>query len=150
VNPIESCDSPALGSIRKPVLVIGGALDIESRRNAAEAIRPKTALRETRVVPDAGHLANLDNPQAYNALLLGFLEQHAGAPPAEAREPGEPRSWRFTTTVSHAWSGHTLNFVGAHSMVKVLVLYYSSYGHVEQMARAQPKALKGLLTRKSP
>ena len=41
VNPIESCDSPALGSIRKPVLVIGGALDIESRRNAAEAIARK-------------------------------------------------------------------------------------------------------------
>ena len=84
VNPIESCDSPALGSIRKPVLVIGGALDIESRRNAAEAIARKLPFAKQRIVPDAGHLANLDNPQAYNALLLGFLEQHAGAPPAEA------------------------------------------------------------------
>ena len=81
VNATESWDCPALESIRKPTLVITGALDLESRRNAADLIARKLPLAERAVVPDAGHLANLDNPQAYNTLLLRFLQQHAGARP---------------------------------------------------------------------
>ena len=75
----ESGKCPVLESIRQPALVIGGALDIESRRSAAELIAQKLPRAERHVVPDAGHLVNLDNPQAYNALLLRFLGRHAGA-----------------------------------------------------------------------
>jgi len=28
------------------------------------------------VVPHAGHMANMDNPQAFNQLLLDFLQRH--------------------------------------------------------------------------
>jgi 3-oxoadipate enol-lactonase len=73
----EGWEHPALESVRKPALVIGGAFDIDTRRKAAEAIARKLPGAECAVVPDAGHLANLDNPQAYNARLLRFLEQHA-------------------------------------------------------------------------
>ncbi len=80
----DSTESLPLEAVRKATLVIGGALDIETRRQAAEAIARKLPLGERQVVPDAGHLANLDNPQAYNALLLRFLERHAGAQASEA------------------------------------------------------------------
>jgi len=73
----DGWEYPALDSVRKAALVIGGAFDIDTRRNAAEAIARKLPAAERAIVPDAGHLANLDNPQAYNARLLRFLEQHA-------------------------------------------------------------------------
>lgn len=73
----EGWEHPGLESVRKPVLVIGGAFDIDTRRKAAATIAQKLSGAERAIVPDAGHLANLDNPQAYNALLLRFLEQHA-------------------------------------------------------------------------
>jgi pimeloyl-ACP methyl ester carboxylesterase len=31
---------------------------------------------EYRVIPHAGHMANMDNPQAFNQLLLDFLHRH--------------------------------------------------------------------------
>ena len=73
----DSWERPALESVSKPALVIGGAFDIETRRNAAEAIARKLLRGERAIVPNAGHLCNLDNPRAYNALLLRFLEQNA-------------------------------------------------------------------------
>jgi pimeloyl-ACP methyl ester carboxylesterase len=76
-GPPEGWEHPALDSVCKAALVIGGAFDIDTRRDAAEAIARKLPVAERAIVPDAGHLANLDNPQAYNALLLRFLEQHA-------------------------------------------------------------------------
>ncbi len=74
-TPIER--EPALSPM--PALVIGGALVIGSRRDAADAIARLLAA-ERAVVPDAGHLANLDNPRAYNAALLRFLQRHANHP----------------------------------------------------------------------
>lgn len=65
---------PALGAIRIPALVMAGALDVPSRRDAARAIRAALAGAQFVLVPDAGHLANLDNPAAYNASLAAFLE----------------------------------------------------------------------------
>ncbi len=73
----EDWNHPPLESVRKPTLVIGGAFDIQTRRDAAEGLAQLLPVAERAIVPDAGHLANLDNPQAYNALLLRFLEQHA-------------------------------------------------------------------------
>jgi pimeloyl-ACP methyl ester carboxylesterase len=32
---------------------------------------------ERALIPDAGHLPNLDNPAAYNRLVLSFIERHA-------------------------------------------------------------------------
>ena len=77
VNAVENGQSPGLESVRQPALVLGGALDIENRPRAFDAIALALPRAQHAVVPDAGHLANLDNPLAYNALLLRFLEQHA-------------------------------------------------------------------------
>jgi pimeloyl-ACP methyl ester carboxylesterase len=63
-----------LGRIVVPTLVLTGAEDaivpIEETRAMAEAI-PKARLV---VIPDAGHLAPLENHQAVDSAILGFLE----------------------------------------------------------------------------
>ncbi len=64
----------AVQSIVPPVLVIGGALDMDSRRQAADEL-VRALPRAARVqIPGAGHLCNIDNPQAYGAALRNFLE----------------------------------------------------------------------------
>jgi len=71
---------PMIQSIVPPVLVIGGALDIDSRRQFAdELVRelPRAARAE---IPGAGHLCNLDNPLAYTSALQNFFELHTIAP----------------------------------------------------------------------
>jgi pimeloyl-ACP methyl ester carboxylesterase len=41
----------------------------------------RTLPRAERVlIPDAGHLPNLDNPDEYNRLVDSFIERHAAAP----------------------------------------------------------------------
>jgi 3-oxoadipate enol-lactonase len=69
-------EAGALASIRCPALVLSGALDVASRRSAARQIARTLAAAEYETVPDAGHLAGLDNPSAYNAALRRFLQSH--------------------------------------------------------------------------
>ena len=56
-----------------PALVITGAEDemipVEESRKMASAIRGAQLV----IVPGAGHLANLEQPEAFNAALNGFL-----------------------------------------------------------------------------
>jgi pimeloyl-ACP methyl ester carboxylesterase len=64
-------------SIAPPVLVIGGALDLDSRKRTAEELMLELRRAERIEIPGAGHLCNLDNPRAYNAALRNFLDRHA-------------------------------------------------------------------------
>lgn len=68
-------DAPALRAIRTPILIVNGEHDLQSRLDAAAdlALALPTATRA--VVAGAGHLPNLDNPRAYNALLADFLSR---------------------------------------------------------------------------
>ncbi len=66
---------PRAESIRSPTLIISGALDLESRIRAADALARSLPFSERASVPESGHLSNLDNPPVYNALLRGFLER---------------------------------------------------------------------------
>jgi len=64
--------APALGGLRIPALVVVGARDrgsLEPSRRLAEAL-PDARLV---VVPDAGHVVNLQAPKEFNAALLEFL-----------------------------------------------------------------------------
>jgi pimeloyl-ACP methyl ester carboxylesterase len=69
-------DERALQSLRAPVLIIGGELDSQSRRDAADklVLALPTALRVS--IRNAGHLPNLDSSQAYNEQLTDFLQRH--------------------------------------------------------------------------
>jgi pimeloyl-ACP methyl ester carboxylesterase len=63
--------------VRKPVLVVNGAKDSDSRRRAGEELRHALPTAWRALIPNAGHLANLDNPDFYNDVLSGFLLRQA-------------------------------------------------------------------------
>lgn len=67
---------PQLRDLRLPVLVVNGEHDTLDRRSAGAELVRTIRHAERVVVPAAGHLANLDNPRAYNEALRAFLDRH--------------------------------------------------------------------------
>lgn len=63
-------------SVDRPVLVMNGEFDLESRRRSAKHIAAQLPRAERVEIPQAGHLCNLDNPRAYNEALRRFLQRH--------------------------------------------------------------------------
>ncbi len=83
-SPAAGGAVPAQGhleNLRTPVLVITGEHDLPSRTRAADVLASRLPEAQRAVIPAAGHLANLDNPQHYNAVVREFLERHAVALP---------------------------------------------------------------------
>jgi 3-oxoadipate enol-lactonase len=69
--------SPSIDPIDVPVLVITGAQDLASRTQAADHLAGLLSNATRAVIPAAGHLPNLDNPNVYNTAMRTFLEQYA-------------------------------------------------------------------------
>ena len=69
--------TPGLASVTVPTLVIVG--DEDEVTPLAEAQRLATAIANARLerIPAGGHLACLEQPQAFNRALWNFLESHA-------------------------------------------------------------------------
>lgn len=65
-----------LGNIDVPVLVLVGAQD-RAFLGAADYMAQKIPDVQKIVIENAGHAANLDQPEVFNKLLLGFLERIA-------------------------------------------------------------------------
>jgi pimeloyl-ACP methyl ester carboxylesterase len=59
--------------VRVPTLLIWGAEDTLSPLAEAEKIKDGIAGSRLEVVPKAGHLSNMENPEAWNAALRTFL-----------------------------------------------------------------------------
>jgi pimeloyl-ACP methyl ester carboxylesterase len=68
----------AMGLIGAPVLVITGDHDLPGRVVAANDLARQSPKMERAVIQAAGHLANLDNPNDYNAVVRAFLTRHTG------------------------------------------------------------------------
>lgn len=66
-----------LGAVSVPTLVLVGDQDDVTPRPASEIVAAGIKGARIEVIPDAGHLSNLDNPQAFNAALLAFLPSTA-------------------------------------------------------------------------
>lgn len=62
-----------------PVLVLSGEHDSPERRRIADALAALLPHATRATVPRAGHLANLDNPAAYDALVTRFVARHMAA-----------------------------------------------------------------------
>lgn len=65
--------SEALALLAMPLLAITGAHDTPWRRACAAALAATAPRAMHALVPDAGHLANADNPARFNALVSAFL-----------------------------------------------------------------------------
>lgn len=70
---------PVLRRYQGPVLILNGANDCLSRKGAAGLAGSVGA--EYRVIPDAGHICNLDQPAAFTAEVSRFAKS-VGFPPA--------------------------------------------------------------------
>jgi pimeloyl-ACP methyl ester carboxylesterase len=65
-----------LDEIRAPTLVLVGEQDLPDFRLMAEILAANISTARLEVIPDAGHLLNLEQPQAFNEALLRFLARH--------------------------------------------------------------------------
>jgi len=70
--------TPTLREVRVPTLVVCGEEDALTPVSESESIQRAIAGARLEVIPKAGHLANLENPQAFNAALRGLLDTLAG------------------------------------------------------------------------
>ena len=69
---------PRLGDIRVPTMVIAGALDQSTPPDRMQHYQERIAGAQMAVVPDAGHLPNVENPTGFNRALAGFLDALEG------------------------------------------------------------------------
>jgi pimeloyl-ACP methyl ester carboxylesterase len=72
-QPAEA-DAPALGRIDIPVLVASGEFDLPDFRLGAESLAKLLPDAHRAVIAGAGHLAPLEQPKAFDRLMVGFLE----------------------------------------------------------------------------
>jgi len=68
--------TPDLESIRVPTHIVVGADDTLTPPEVARAMARRIADSRLSVIADAGHLSNIEQPQAFNAAVLGFLREH--------------------------------------------------------------------------
>jgi 3-oxoadipate enol-lactonase len=71
--------TPDLASIRVPTLVVVGNEDGLTPPAEAEMIHKGVGGSSLAHISGAGHLSNLEQPEAFNAILSGFLEQALAA-----------------------------------------------------------------------
>jgi pimeloyl-ACP methyl ester carboxylesterase len=75
-DPVEA-DPAALGRLAIPALVAAGELDMPDFRAGAEALVQRLAKTRHVVIARAGHLAPLEQPEAFRELLVDFLRESA-------------------------------------------------------------------------
>lgn len=67
--------SASLGKIVVPALIMVGEHDTVTPPDAARFMSDNIDGAELQVIPDAGHMSNLENPQIFNNHLLAFLQR---------------------------------------------------------------------------
>lgn len=65
--------SDVLSKIDVPVLIIVGEDDALTPPSLAQSIQSKIKTSEIAIIPDAGHLSNIENTDAFNEKILKFL-----------------------------------------------------------------------------
>ncbi|MFZ2653173.1 MAG: alpha/beta fold hydrolase, partial [Burkholderiaceae bacterium] len=69
----------ALARISVPTLVLTGAHDTLAPPGIAQRMAARIANSQNVVLSGAGHLPNLETPEAFNRSLLEFLQRHLRA-----------------------------------------------------------------------
>jgi pimeloyl-ACP methyl ester carboxylesterase len=75
-DPLDA-DPAALRRVAIPVLIAAGEFDMPDFRNGAQQLAPLFERAELVTIPNAGHLAPLEQPEAFRDLLLKYLRGHA-------------------------------------------------------------------------
>ncbi len=80
-SPARGIDPPArarLGELRVPALVIVGERDLPDFHTIADVLADGIPNAQKIVLAGVGHMANMENPAAFNAELARFLTAQAG------------------------------------------------------------------------
>lgn len=75
-NPFPGLYPPAierLDRISAPTLIIVGELDLVDFHSIAGIIKEQIPAARKVVIPNVGHLSNMENPERFNEIVLGFL-----------------------------------------------------------------------------
>ncbi len=80
----------ALPRIGAPVLVLSGEYDASMPPGATTTLVSHSRNARSRVIVDAAHLANVEQPDLFNETVFEFTRGIDGAPPGEAGVPGLP------------------------------------------------------------
>ncbi len=65
-----------LGGIKVPTLVVGGAEDVGAPPEVLREIHKAIPGSEQAVIPEAGHISNVENPSVFNTAIGEFLARH--------------------------------------------------------------------------
>ena len=71
---MRSDSTPFLASIRCPVLVLNGKDDRLTTPETAESMHALIAGSELRLLANAGHISNMEQPEAFSSALLAHIE----------------------------------------------------------------------------
>jgi pimeloyl-ACP methyl ester carboxylesterase len=78
-DPVIRLSPPAserLDEIVAPTLVIVGELDSPDFHLIADLVSSNVVNAEKCVIMDAGHMSNMEKPEEFNKVVLGFLTRH--------------------------------------------------------------------------
>jgi pimeloyl-ACP methyl ester carboxylesterase len=64
-----------LSSIKNPALIISGSLDMITPTILSEELAANIPIAEHFEIKGAGHISNMDKPEEFNEILLGFLKK---------------------------------------------------------------------------
>jgi pimeloyl-ACP methyl ester carboxylesterase len=67
--------APGLAAIKAPTLILVGERDTVTPLACSEALRQGISGAKLAVIPEAGHLSNLEQPERFNAEVERFLEE---------------------------------------------------------------------------
>ena len=65
-----------LANIQVPTLLVYGDVDPLTPPRVGEYMQERIAGSELKIIEDAGHMTNLERPEAFNTTVLEFLRTH--------------------------------------------------------------------------
>lgn len=74
LDPIEPPRAGRMDEIDEPVLVVVGAHDLPDIHQSGRHLAETRSHREMVIIPGAAHLPSLEQPEAFNEALFGFLD----------------------------------------------------------------------------
>jgi len=66
-----------LPKIKVPTLILVGEQDTITPPEHSRRMQSLVQNSELHIIPQAGHMSNMENPTTFNAHLLNFLQKHA-------------------------------------------------------------------------
>jgi 3-oxoadipate enol-lactonase len=76
---LDPPSSERLGDVRVPTLVLTGDDDVADIHEIAERLATGIPRAERATIAGAAHLPNLDRPEEFDRIVLGFLDRFAGS-----------------------------------------------------------------------